>query len=146
MGEAVRYDGGDCFQQLDSSAKALIRSWQQQGVLLPLCPEVAGGLAVPRSAAEIQQLKVKTAAGIDVTAAFEAGAERALKLCLDHGITLALLKQGSPSCGNSLINDGTFTKRKISGQGFTAGLLMQRNIEVFNETQLSALSERLQKI
>ena len=146
MGEAVRYDGGDCFQQLDSATKALIRTWQQQGLLLPLCPEVAGGLAVPRPAAEIQHDKVKNADGIDVTSSFELGAELALKLCLEHGLRFALLKQGSPSCGNTLINDGTFSKQKIFGQGFTSRLLRQQNIEVFNETQLAELNVKLQKV
>lgn len=141
MGEAVRYDGGDCLHQLNTEAKSIIQIWQQQGLLLSLCPEVAGGLPVPRPPAEIQGASVKTVDGVDVTTLFEKGAQRALDLCQQFQITIAILKQGSPSCGNSLINDGQFSGQKIVGQGFTARLLESHGIRVYNEFELSQVLE-----
>ena len=143
LGEAVRYDGGSCAQCLDDVSKQRIQKWQAQGLLLPLCPEVAGGLPVPRPAAEIQGSYVKTQAGEDVSVEFERGAKQALNLCLQHDIRIALLKQGSPSCGNSLINDGSFSKTKIHGQGITAKLLSEHGIQVFNEHEISELAKLL---
>jgi len=137
LGEAVRYDGGDCLRHWDKESLRLIQSWQQQGWLLPICPEVAGGLAVPRPAAEIVGNRVRTKEGRDVTQAFQLGAQKALDLCLQYKLKLAILKQGSPSCGNTLIHDGSFSKQRISGQGKTARLLSEHGIQVFNETELT---------
>ena len=139
----MRYDGGDCFHHLSGEAKQQILAWQKQGLLMELCPEVVGGLNVPRLAAEIQGEMVKTQSGEDVTQAFERGAQQALDICKKYDISFALLKQGSPSCGNTLINDGTFTKTKIQGQGKTAALLIQHGIQVFNETELGSLKRKL---
>jgi len=139
LGQAVRYDGGACFNRLHDAAKQQILAWQAQGLLEELCPEVAGGLGVPRPAAEIKGTMVVTQGGADVTQAFAGGAQQALVICQQLQIKLALLKQGSPSCGNSLVNDGTFTKTKIEGQGLTAQLLMQHGIRVFNELELPQL-------
>ncbi len=143
LGEAVRYDGGHCLKHLDEHGFALIQSWQAQGLLLPLCPEVSGGLPVPRPAAEILGNSVRTREGVDVTAAFKAGANKALALCQQHQIQYAILKQGSPSCGNFLINDGSFQSVKIQGTGITASLLQRHGIQVFNETELPVLEQSL---
>ena len=145
LGEAVRYDGGDCGHHLNKISTTLLQQWQQGGLLLPLCPEVVGGLAVPRPAAEIAGEKVLTQTGEDVTHAFDKGAAKAMFLCQQYHIKYALLKQGSPSCGNSLINDGFFSKIKIQGQGITAKLLMQHAIHVFNEKELLSLQSLLVK-
>jgi uncharacterized protein YbbK (DUF523 family) len=139
LGEAVRYDGGSCLQHLDDASKQRIMQWQAQGLLLGFCPEVSGGLPIPRPVAEIQGNRVKTQAGEDVTQAFEDGAAQALKLCKAHDIHIAILKQGSPSCGNSLINDGSFTKTKIAGMGITAKLLSKHGISVYNEQQIQQI-------
>nr|WP_318024166.1 DUF523 domain-containing protein [Ghiorsea bivora] len=139
LGEAVRYDGGDCAHHLNKKSAMLLQQWQQEGLLLPLCPEVLGGLPVPRPAAEIVGDKVVTQAGEDVSQAFCIGAEKALALCQQYQIQYAILKQGSPSCGNSLVNDGTFSKTKVRGQGITARLLTAHQIQVFNEIELSQL-------
>ena len=145
LGEAVRYDGGDCRHHLNKKSSMLLQQWQQAGLLLPLCPEVSGGLSVPRPSAEIVGDKVLTQAGEDVTQAFDRGAAKALSLCQQYHIKYAVLKQGSPSCGNSLINDGCFSKTKIQGQGVTARLLTQHAIHVFNEKELPSLQSLLIK-
>ncbi|MDX8397436.1 MAG: DUF523 domain-containing protein [Mariprofundaceae bacterium] len=131
LGEKVRYDGQE--KQLNS---AILLQWQLEKRLLVLCPEVTGGLPVPRLPAEIQGQKVMNIAAEDVTSAFELGANKTLELCHQHSIQMAILKEGSPSCGTSQINDGSFKKQKISGQGVTVRLLRKHAVRVFSENQL----------
>ena len=68
LGERVRYHGGDA-----RSEHPILRRWQDEGRLVPLCQEVTGGLATPRPAAEIVMTlggrRVLTSAGADVTSA-----------------------------------------------------------------------------
>jgi len=131
LGEKVRYDGGD------SRQTGLLEQWREEGRLIVICPEVAGGLPVPRPPAEIQPGgHIITVEGENVTAAFEQGAQKALNLCKEHHIHIAILKEGSPSCGSSLINDGHFSHAKISGQGVTTQLLEANGIFVFSENEL----------
>lgn len=73
-----------------------------------------------------------------MTHAFSLGADLALKLALQHGIKVAILKARSPSCGNRQIYDGQFVKQLIAGQGLTAEKLSAAGITVFNELELSA--------
>lgn len=150
LGEKVRYDGGDC------AAHGLLDTWSRQGRIVSICPEIAGGLCVPREPAEIEggdaaavlrgMSRVQRRDGADVTDAFIDGAERALARCWEHKIKIAILKEGSPSCGSSLVNDGKFAGKKISGQGVTTMLLTGHGISVFNETQLDEAARRLAEL
>lgn len=131
IGEKVRYDGGDCRQ------RGLLEQWQAEGRLVVICPEVCGGLPVPRAPAEIQpDGRVINIEHEDVSEAFERGAKRALALCQQHGIHIAVLKEGSPSCGSAKINNGKFDGTKISGQGVTTRLLEANGIRVFSELEI----------
>ncbi len=135
LGDPVRYDG-----QAQRLADPSLRVWQQAGMLVPFCPEVAGGLPTPRPAAECQaDGRILTGSGEDVTAAFRRGAEAALALCRREGIECALLKERSPSCGSQRIYDGRFRGVTLSGEGITANLLRQQGIRVFSEEQLDEL-------
>ena len=140
LGHRVRYDGGASgpFDQL--------QQWLDEGRIVPLCPEVAGGLPTPRAAAEIPggqgahvldgQASVITTEGEDVSAQFLDGARQALALVQRHGIRVAVLKANSPSCGNLLTYDGTFSGVKVSGEGVTAALLKRHGVQVFSELEL----------
>jgi uncharacterized protein YbbK (DUF523 family) len=140
LGHRVRYDGG-AHGPFD-----LLGVWQAAGRIVPLCPEVAGGLPTPRPPAEIPggqggavldgRVPVVTAGGEDVTEAFVAGAEAALELIARHGIRLAVLKARSPSCGNLENYDGSFSGTRVVGEGVTAAALKRVGIAVFNETEL----------
>ncbi|WP_068546277.1 DUF523 domain-containing protein [Thalassotalea crassostreae] len=134
LGNKVRYDG---------KAKALVHpqisTWQQQGRLVVVCPEVAGGLSVPRAKAEQQAGKVINNLGQDVSAEFQHGADLALQLCQRYNIRYALLKEYSPSCGSHEIYDGNFNDTKIKGQGVTAKLLTANNVEVYSELNIAQL-------
>lgn len=140
----VRYNGNGNPCQLLLAAAAQGLSAQ----LLPFCPEVSGGLPMPRPPAEIKNGTGKnvlagTAAvinkeGCDVTANFLAGAKNCAALCARQHITAAILKQRSPSCGSKAIYDGTFSGVTIAGQGVTAALLASQNITVYGEDDLTA--------
>lgn len=136
LGEKVRYDGkGNLLNN------TILHQWLSDGRLIAICPEVAGGLAIPRPAAEIQQgsNKVITRNGVDVTGAFLQGAKKALELCHQHDIRYALLKESSPSCGSQKIHNGHFENIKISGQGVCTQLLTANGIKVFSEENIEQL-------
>lgn len=75
--------------------------------------------------------------GTDVTQAFRAGAERALELIdAAGGVSFAVLKEKSPSCGSSKVYDGTHGGTLVSGHGIFAGRLMERGVCVVSEYDL----------
>ena len=138
-GVPCRYDG-------NSSPVEVLVDLHKRGVALAVCPEVDGGLPVPRPPCERVGERVLSRNGEDFTGQFEAGAGYALALAERHGISLAILKERSPSCGSSIIYDGSFSGTRIQGQGVTAALLQENGIRVINEhTAQEALScgERL---
>ncbi|MFI7696433.1 DUF523 domain-containing protein [Nonomuraea sp. NPDC049655] len=152
MGRRVRYDGG-----AKTSADALLARWRAEGRLVVFCPEVAGGLPVPRPAAEIEggaggaavlsgEARVLASDGSDVTAEFVAGARAALEAARSAGVRLAVLKEGSPSCGALAIHDGTFGGRRVPGQGVTTALLEAHGVRVFTEDQLPEAADHLRDL
>ena len=98
--------------------------------VIPICPEIMGGLPTPRVAAEKIGDKVITKDGKDVTWQYKKGAKECLFLAKKYDVKKALLKARSPSCGNGEIYDGTFTHTIIDGDGITAELLKNNDIEV----------------
>ena len=151
MGQAVRYDGSD-----KKSHHRIVQRWMREGRIVSVCPEVAGGLPVPRPAAEIVggagwsvlagSAKVMDAAAHDVSSAFVQGAQQALAIATKKGIRIAVLKEGSPSCGSSFIYDGTFSGNKRADMGVTAALLQQAGLHVFSEDQLEQADALLQQL
>lgn len=112
---------------------------KEKYVLIPVCPESAGGLPTPRDPSERIGDKVMSSKGVDVTANYKKGADVALWLCKKYGCKKALLKAKSPSCGRDVIYDGTFTGTLTQRHGVTTELLIQNNIEVFSEKELDKL-------
>ena len=107
--------------------------------LFLVCPEVDGGLTTPRNPSEQLGDKVVSNKGVDVTYEFNLGAKIALEVAKKNDIKYALLKESSPSCGTNLIYDGTFSGKKISGQGVAAKLLSNNGILVFSENEIEKL-------
>jgi len=132
LGERCRYDGGS---QYCAAAGALAGRYE----LVPVCPEVLGGMPVPRTPAEIRGDRVVSMDGEDRTEKFRLGAERALEISRKAGAVKALLKSGSPSCGYGLIHDGSFSGGMAPGRGVTAALLESNGISVCSEADLSPL-------
>ena len=137
VGENVKYDGGN-----NALHVKILEQWKQEGILVPLCPEVLGGLGVPRSPCEVIEgtHRVINKMGEDVTIFFEKGASETLEIVQENNISMAILKARSPSCGKNIIYDGTFTSRKINDSGITCKLLQESGIAVFSEEEL-ALAE-----
>ena len=149
LGEDVRYDGANSSvaynPKVSFSLKELFMDILCENEIYSLCPEVKGGLATPREPAEIisreKPFKVETINKEDVTINFLLGAKKALELCEEEGIKVALLKSKSPSCGNEKIYDGSFSGTLVEAQGLSAKLLEENGIKIFNENQIKELSE-----
>jgi len=140
-GEPVRYDG-----KLKNETSPLFIKWKEEGRFITVCPEVFGGLPVPRAEAQRQGNKVITIDGRDVTAEYIAGAEEAVRIAKEHDVICAILKAKSPSCGNSQIYDGTFTRTLTDGEGIAAELLRKAGIKVFSEKQLDEAKKVIEGI
>lgn len=126
-GIACRYDGRNV-------PHPEIEKLCGEGIAVPVCPEFFGGLSAPRPPCEIREGRVLNMDGGDDTDAFHAGAAKVLRLAKEVGITRAVLKDKSPSCGSTLIYDGSFSGKVIPGMGVTAALLAANGIEVFADT------------
>lgn len=151
VGRKVRYDG-----EASDAADDRLESWRREGRLVAVCPEIAGGLSVPRPPAEIRggdgedvlegTARLITDGGEDVTELFVAGARHALEVARRYGLRVAILKSRSPSCGSTTIYDGSFSGTKIEGMGVTAALLRREGLEVFNEKQLDEAARALERL
>lgn len=140
LGANCRYDGGN------SRNEQVLRLMEHYH-LVPVCPEQLGGLKTPREPAECrachegekEEVRVVTKTGEDVTESFGKGAAEALRLAKLYGCETAILKERSPSCGFGVIYDGTFSGKKVPGNGMTAKLLAQNGILVLGEGRASEL-------
>ncbi len=141
-GLEVRYDGGHC---LNDKVHRLIA----EGKAIAVCPEVLGGLLIPRRPAEIVngdgeavldgKARVIDISGSDVTDSFIGGAYDTLEKAKALKATLVVLKENSPSCGSTMIYNGEFIGKKIIGNGVTAALLGRNNIQVISDEQFILL-------
>jgi uncharacterized protein YbbK (DUF523 family) len=104
--------------------------------LVPICPEVCGGLSTPRPAAERRGDRVVNADGDDVTDEYARGARAAVELAQAIGATRAVLKARSPSCGSAQVYDGSFSRTLRTGYGVTADALRAVGIEVLSEDEV----------
>lgn len=134
LGVCCRYDGGGV---LDEQLSAMMPAIP----LIPVCPEIMGGLPTPRDPAEQVGERVLTKFGTDVTAEYEKGAEEVLKLAKLYGSTCAVLKERSPSCGSGSVYDGTHARRLTDGDGITAALLKRNGIRIFGESSIKKLKD-----
>ena len=132
LGINSRYCGGGCLNED-------IASLTKSHFLIPVCPEQLGGLPTPREPDEIRNGRVYEKSGKDNTDGFTRGAEETLRIAKLLGADMAILKQNSPSCGSSMIYDGTFSGKKIPGAGITASLLIQNGIRVISEEEIDEL-------
>ena len=130
LGVNCRYDGKN--GRRDEVLK-LLREYE----LIPVCPEILGGLATPRTPAERKGDRVVTKDGADVTKAYERGAKEVLRLARLFGCQAAVLKERSPSCGAGTIYDGTFTGTLTEGNGVCAQMLLDAGIRVLGEGMVS---------
>ncbi|KNC15332.1 purine nucleoside phosphorylase [Pantoea sp. RIT-PI-b] len=148
MGYAVRYNASD-----KALVSATLARWRSEQRLVIHCPELAAGLHTPRLPAEIaggSAEQVLTGAariiesdGRDVTQHYVLAAWLALRAAQEAHCRFALLTDGSPTCGSQQVYNGSFSGQRQSGRGVAAALLLQHGIEVFAESQLIALIQRV---
>ena len=135
LGINCRYDGNnnliDQLEQLKSRYN-----------LIPVCPEILGGMPTPRLPVEISQGEVVNRNGENFTSQFHKGARETLKIAQVCECSKALLQQRSPSCGHGKIYDGTFTKTLIEGNGIAADLLEHAGIAIHSSGDIDALLEK----
>jgi uncharacterized protein YbbK (DUF523 family) len=105
------------------------------GRAIPVCPEVLGGLPIPRVPAEIVDGLVLTATGTDITSEFRRGAEIAVRLAVETGCREAILKARSPSCGSGQVYDGSFSGCMTAGDGIFAKMLKGVGFAVTTEEE-----------
>ncbi len=132
LGASCRYDG-------KSKPNEKVLELMEKYELIPVCPEIFGGLPTPRTPAERVGSRVLTRDGADVTEQYEHGAAEALRLAKLFGCKKAVLKEKSPSCGSGEIYDGSFSGALTPGFGVAAALLFENGIEVFGESDIEKL-------
>lgn len=134
LGFCCKYDGGTNTQPADA-----IAALREKYELIPVCPETAGGLPIPRAPSERRDGRVVSAEGADVTAAYEKGARIALALAERFGCRKALLKERSPSCGAGAIYDGSFRHVCVPGDGTAAERLRAAGVALYGESRTEEL-------
>jgi uncharacterized protein YbbK (DUF523 family) len=142
--------GVACNHEGRGSPRSVVDELARHYRLVPVCPEVLGGLPTPRAAAELQggdgadviggtaEARVVNIEGDDVTAAYRRGAEAAVAVARAVGAERAVLKARSPSCGSSAVYDGTFSRSLVPGRGVTAAALAAAGLEVGSEEDAAA--------
>jgi uncharacterized protein YbbK (DUF523 family) len=134
LGLDCKYDGGT-----NALSEKVIAGLKAKYYLVPVCPESYGGLPAPRLPSERVGDRVLAKDGTDVTVQYKKGAETALRLAKLFGCRTAILKERSPSCGHSVVYDGTFTHTLVPGDGVAAELLMRNGVTVLGEGDIAGL-------
>ena len=129
LGENCKYNGGNNFSEK-------VAEYIKGHEVISVCPECLGGLPTPRVPAEIVNGVVTNKEGVIVDEEFRKGAEIALELAKKEKIDLAILQSRSPSCGTKQIYDGTFSGKRIDGQGIFAKLLGENGFRMIDVEDL----------
>ena len=129
LGENCKYTGGN---NRSEELLALLSGHE----VFPVCPEVLGGLPVPRVPAEIVNGAVISRDGISVNEEFLRGASAALEICIQERPDLVILQPRSPSCGVGWIYDGTFSGKLVAGNGVFAAMALENGFRVASAEQI----------
>lgn len=129
LGRNCKYNGGN---NLNEKLMAFLEGKK----VIPVCPEVAGGLQTPRLPAEIVDGIVTRKDGASVDLEYHKGAEACLEIARRERPDMVILQSRSPSCGVNQIYDGTFSGNKIKGSGVFAGLLKENGFVVIDVEDL----------
>lgn len=135
-GRNCKYNGGNNYKEEIEQLASLFE-------FVLICPEMDGGLPVPRIPSEITLNHVINKEGVNVTNEYQKGARIALNKAKDLNIKYALLKEKSPSCGVHYIYDGSFTSKLIEESGVTSKLLKENGIKVFSDNEITDLIKEL---
>ena len=122
IGENCKYNGKN---NKNEKVLALLEGNE----VIPICPEVMGGLPTPRVPAEVVRDVVTTRHGRVVDQEFRRGARLSLAIAQREKPDLIILQSRSPSCGARQRYDGTFTGTLIDRPGVTAELLIENGFQ-----------------
>ena len=136
IGENCRYDGKS---NLRKEVLALAKYYD----LIPVCPEVNGGMKTPRPNSEIIGDKVINVRGKDETQFYYDGAYWATSIARIYNIKLAVMKERSPSCGCKVIHNGKFDGKVIPGKGIAVRQLEKMGVKVIDEDDAVELLKQL---
>ena len=129
LGENCKYNGGNNYSEK-------VRDYIKGHEVRPVCPEVLGGLSIPREPAEIVNGIVSLKDGTSVDKEFRQGAKEALKIVKEQNADIVILQSRSPSCGVNTVYDGSFSGKIIPGQGVFADLLRRNGIKAIDVEDL----------
>ncbi len=129
LGENCKYNGGNNYSEK-------VRAFCEGHEVIPICPEVMGGLTTPRVPAEIVNGVVTNKEGKIVDKEFRSGAEAAFNKIMDAGVEVCILQSRSPSCGVKEVYDGSFTGKKIPGMGVFAQKVSETSIKMIDVEDL----------
>lgn len=136
LGENCKYSGGN------NKCDALLRALGERDdiLVIPACPEVAGGLPTPRPPAEIVDGRVLAANGDEVDQAFRSGSAKELERLrpyIEKGeLVAAVLQSRSPSCGVHQVYDGSFEGKLIAGRGVFARDLESAGVRLIDVSDI----------
>ena len=129
LGENCKYNGGN---NLSERVLNFVKGHE----VIPVCPEVMGGLPTPRLCSEIVNDVVTASDGHSVDKEFRKGARIGLAMAKENEVDLVILQSRSPSCGVKQVYDGTFSGNKIDGQGIFARLLTENGYKIIDVEDL----------
>ena len=132
LGEQCKYNG-------ESNYRPELAELLKDHEVIQLCPEVTGGMSVPRPAAERRDDKVVTYIGRDVTREYKRGAKFCMEQIEENGIELVILKARSPACGKDQIYDGSFTGKLVERDGVLAELVRSSGIPFYSDEETDAI-------
>lgn len=131
--------GVNCRYSGDGKLLSGVERLMEIAELIPVCPEILGGLTTPRMPSERVGDRVMTKDGRDVTENYVRGAQESLKLAKMFSARRALLKERSPSCGYGVIYDGSFGGTFTAGNGVAGEMLAENGIKIYGESRLEDL-------
>jgi len=138
LGDKCRYDGKDNYNDK-------VKFLKEHFNVVPICPEVFGGLKTPRTPSEIKNNAVIDKNGRDVTRYFQKGADDVLNIVRYLHIKKAVLVDNSPSCGVYKIHNGKFNDALIDGEGFTTKILKENGVTCYTIDEVEQLIDKTYK-
>ena len=129
LGDNCKYNGGNNYNEK-------VIKFVEEHEVISVCPEVLGGLPIPRESAEIVNGVVSLKDGSSVDKMFRDGAGKAIHIVKENNVDLVILQSRSPSCGVNNIYDGSFSGKLIPGQGVFSELLKKNGIKVIDVEDL----------
>ena len=124
-----KYNGGN-------NVNSKVMELSKHNDVIPVCPEVMGGLPTPRVPSEIRDRIVINRDGIIVDNEYRLGAEKTLEIAKRENPDLIIFQSRSPSCGVNQRYDGTFTGQLINASGITTQLLLENGYHVIDVEDL----------